>query len=93
LKAYLTARERPFGRTHSLVALVAQCSELDPAFEGLRQAATTLTPYAVTLRYPGDMPDVSHVEAVEALQLAEQVIDAVEQALAARQERGDDRSN
>jgi len=50
IKAYLTWREDPFERTHSLVALVSQSLQFDESFEALREAATELTPYAVTIR-------------------------------------------
>ncbi len=73
LKAYLTWRDKPFGRTHSLVALIAMCVPFDASFETLRSAATTLTPYAVALRYPGDMPELTEAEAQEALRLAREV--------------------
>lgn len=73
LKAYLAWHEQPFGKTHSLVALVARCLALDPDFEMLRRSATILTPYAVDSRYPGDLPELSVAEAQEALALAEDV--------------------
>ena len=77
LKAYLTWRDKPFERTHSLVALVAMCLPFDPCFETLRRAATALTPYAVALRYPGDLPELSEAEAQEALSLAREVWDFI----------------
>jgi len=70
LKAYLTWRDEPFEKTHSLVALVAQCLPFDTNFEALRAAATTLTPYAVASRYPGDIAELTEAEAREALTLA-----------------------
>ncbi|NOX62541.1 MAG: HEPN domain-containing protein [Chloroflexi bacterium] len=77
LKAYLTWRDEPFGRTHSLVALVANCLKYDRTFDALRFAATTLTPYAVALRYPGDLPDLTEKEAREALTLSQEIRDFV----------------
>jgi HEPN domain-containing protein len=77
LKAYLAWQEQPFEKTHSLVALVGMCLEFDSDFDSLRNAATTLTPFAVTIRYPGDMPDISAKEAREALHLARQIWDFV----------------
>ncbi|HHB90828.1 MAG TPA: HEPN domain-containing protein [Anaerolineae bacterium] len=77
LKAYLTWQEQPFGKTHSLVALVGQCMHFEQEFATLRQAATTLTPYAVASRYPGDLPELSEEEAREAVALARQVWDFV----------------
>jgi HEPN domain-containing protein len=73
LKAFLTWHEEPFEKTHSLVALVAKCVKFDESLQNLRQAATTLTPYAVAFRYPGDLPELTAEEANEAYQLALQV--------------------
>jgi HEPN domain-containing protein len=77
LKAYLTWRNEPFEKTHSLVALVGKCLPFDTAFQSLRTAATTLTPYAVTSRYPGDVAELTATEAKEALELARQVQELV----------------
>ena len=77
LKAYLTWRDEPFEKIHSLVALVAKCLPFDASFEELRTSATTLTPYAVALRYPGDMPQLTEGEAQEAVALAREVWDFV----------------
>lgn len=73
VKAYLTWRDEPFEKTHSLVALISKCLPFDPAFENLRIAATTLTPYAVTFRYPGELPELAMEEAKQAIKLAHQV--------------------
>ncbi len=67
LKAYLTWVDEPFQKTHSLVALVGLCLKSSPDFEGLRPAATMLTPYAISTRYPGDLPGISQQEAKNAL--------------------------
>jgi len=81
LKAYMTWRDEPFQKTHSLVALVAKCLPLDASFEELRTAATTLTPFAVASRYPGGLPELTEAEAQEALTLARQVWDFVSERL------------
>jgi len=73
IKAYLTWREDPFEKTHSLVALVSQSLRFDGSFEELRDAATELTPYAVTSRYPAELPELSYDEATESLHRARQV--------------------
>lgn len=77
LKAYLTWIEQPFEKTHSLVALVGLCLKVDADFSGLRTATTTLTPYAVTTRYPGDFPELSRKEAQEAISFAQHILDFV----------------
>ena len=48
LKAYLTWRDEPFEKTHSLVALVGKCLPFDTSFEALRAAD------ALTARYPAE---------------------------------------
>lgn len=73
LKAYLTWMDVPFEKTHSLVALVGLCLQIDSEFDTLRTAATTLTPFAVTTRYPGDLPEISLQDADEAVMLAKQI--------------------
>lgn len=70
LKAYLTWQDEVFEKTHSLVALVGMCLKFTLEFNELRTAAAVLTPYAVTTRYPGDLPEISKQEAGEALGLA-----------------------
>jgi HEPN domain-containing protein len=77
LKAYLAWQEQPFEKTHSLVALVGMCLKFSSDFDILRNAATTPTPFAVTTRYPGDLPDISAQEAKEAINLARQIWDFV----------------
>ncbi len=77
IKAYLAWREQPFGKTHSLVALIGQCLAFDEDFDQLREAATILTPYAVDVRYPGDILELSREEGEEALSLAVEVWDFV----------------
>jgi len=81
LKAYLTWQDEPFEKTHSLVALVSKCLPVEPSFESLRQAAITLTPYAVTFRYPGDLPELSAEEAEQAISLSRQVWEFVRKQL------------
>ena len=73
LKAYLTWQEQSFEKTHSLVALVAICLRFSNDFDELRDAATSLNPFAVITRYPGDLPGISAQEAREALDQARQI--------------------
>ena len=81
LKAYLTWHEQIFEKTHSLVALVGMCLQFNHNFDALRAAATTLTPFAVITRYPGDLPDISAQEAREALELGRQIWEFVQERL------------
>jgi HEPN domain-containing protein len=81
LKAYLTWQEEPFEKIHSLVALVGICLKFSDEFESLRAAAATLTPYAVTTRYPGDLPDISYQEAQEAYSFASVILEFIKSRL------------
>ena len=73
LKAYLTLHDTILPKTYSLVALIALCLEIDDEFEALRVAGTTLTPYAVASRYPGDVSNLSLADSQQALSLAQEV--------------------
>lgn len=73
IKAYLTWHNTVFPKTHSLVALVALCLQVEDDFHALRAAAVTLTPYAVASRYPGDVANLSLADAQQALALARHV--------------------
>jgi HEPN domain-containing protein len=77
LKAYLTWQEQPFEKTHSLVALVGMCLQFNRDFDVLRTAATSLTPFAMTTRYPGDLPDISAEDARDALEQARKICEFV----------------
>ncbi len=46
-------------------------------FDALRYAATMLTPFAITTRYPGDLPDISAQEARNTLDQANLIWDFV----------------
>ncbi|MFQ5421533.1 MAG: HEPN domain-containing protein [Anaerolineae bacterium] len=81
LKAFLTWKDIPFIKTHSLVALVAACLSVDPEFEQIREAAVTLTPYAVASRYPGDLAELTQTEAQTALVLANHIWNFVNERL------------
>ena len=51
LKAYLLAHGVDFPYTHDLARLLVLCETREPAFASLGPLASTLTPYATTLRY------------------------------------------
>jgi HEPN domain-containing protein len=81
LKGLLTWNDRPFPKTHDLVDLGQRCSEIDWTLAPLLQKAAFLTPYASTLRYPGDLPDPAPAEAGNALALARDVVEAIRSRL------------
>ena len=67
LKAFLVSRGKAVPRTHNLVALLDGAVELEPSIADLQEACSLLTPYAVDLRYPGDIGIVEPGEAEDAL--------------------------
>lgn len=71
LKAFLISRGATALRTHNLVALLDTAVELEPSIADLKEACSLLTPYAVDLRYPGDVGVVEHSEAENALSMME----------------------
>lgn len=57
LKAYLVHKIKDFPKIHQLDRLVNLCSQIDPAFEELKDEAEELSAFYVTTRYPGDYPE------------------------------------
>jgi HEPN domain-containing protein len=56
LKAFLTARNVEFLYRHDLAYLLDLCKDADPEFAVLEPEISGLTPYAVEVRYPADLP-------------------------------------
>lgn len=72
LKSWLIAREMEFPFVHDLGRLVALCAKLDPEFEHLRTIASSLTPFAVEMRYDaGFWP--AEADTLEALKAAREI--------------------
>ncbi|HLI28422.1 MAG TPA: HEPN domain-containing protein [Chloroflexota bacterium] len=77
LKAFLTAHERPFRRTHDLDELGREVEAIDPSLAAVVTPARDLTPYAWRFRYPGTPLAPTEEEARTALGLARAVYAAV----------------
>ncbi len=77
LKAFLVWQSVPFEKVHSLVYLMDLCEAKEPGFASWREEVENLSPYAVEIRYPGDVLEVSPEEARTALASAEAVWDFV----------------
>ena len=73
IKAWLTAEEIPFIKTHSLEILVRLCIPAAPGMRRFLPHAVELTPLATEFRYPGDVFEPSAEEAGRALRLAEEL--------------------
>jgi HEPN domain-containing protein len=56
LKAFLTAHKVPFRFRHDLGYLLDLCCEVEPECAALEPHIDGLTPYAVEVRYPADLP-------------------------------------
>ena len=71
LKAYLVWKAVPFEKVHSLSYLLDLCEVQGPGFGSLRDKTETLAPYAIEVRYPGGILEISLEEAQEAFATAE----------------------
>jgi len=81
LKAFLTAHDHPFPKTHNLEPLVEWSSSIDEEMTRLADAARILSPYAVRFRYPGGPMEPEIAEAQEAVRLAAEIVQAVQERL------------
>jgi HEPN domain-containing protein len=54
VKGYLLFHDVRFEKSHDIVLLVSQATDVDPSFSCLIEIASLLTPLAVEFRYPGD---------------------------------------
>lgn len=68
LKAYLVKNKNDITKTHDLVKLTTDCSKFNSGFLNWKNAALSLTAYAVDFRYPGET--ATKEEAYEAYKLA-----------------------
>jgi HEPN domain-containing protein len=80
LKAYLVFHAVDFPFTHSLRRLLDLCATAAAWADQLRDAEE-LSPYAATVRYPGEDLIVSGAEARRAVEIAERVREVVASAL------------
>ena len=70
LKAYLTHRDIPFKRTHSLTYLLDLLDEKEQMSDDLYSMAEELEGYAVEIRYPDDWQEPTQEEGREAYRIA-----------------------
>jgi HEPN domain-containing protein len=81
LKAFLTAYDIAFEKTHNLIALLALCTPFEPVFAHWEESAAMLTPYATEFRYPGELLEPERSEAEQALAAAEAFVQFIERLL------------
>ena len=82
LKAFLTARQISFHRTHDLADLGAQCAALDPSLDATVREAAELTDYASAFRYPDAPWEPDSTEATAALATATRLLAEIRRRLA-----------
>ena len=73
LKSFMVWKAVRFEKVHSLAYLADLCEVQDPKFASLRDQVESLAPFAVEIRYPGDVLEISPEEALDALTSAEEV--------------------
>ncbi len=83
LKAWLTAQEVVFPKTHSLEDLLVLCVPSVAAFAQFGGHCEELTPLAHEFRYPGDIAEPDTKQAARALTLAEEICTFSEEQMAA----------
>jgi HEPN domain-containing protein len=81
LKAFLTAHDSLFRKTHDLDELAIACGRIDPALEREVDPARELTTFAWKFRYPGEPVEPSREEAETFVSLARKVYEAVRSRL------------
>ncbi|HEV8080453.1 MAG TPA: HEPN domain-containing protein [Chitinophagaceae bacterium] len=77
LKAYLLYFDLDIIKTHDLSSLVNQLSTRDTKILDIINAASTLTPYAISVRYPDDFELISVEETKEAYSQAVAIKDYI----------------
>ncbi len=77
IKAVLVRHQIELQKTHDIALLRKLVAQADQALAENLAPADAVTPYGVEFRYPGDLDALSREQGVQALQLAEQVRDAV----------------
>lgn len=83
LKAFLVWQSAQFDKVHNLAYLVDLCVSQEPRFGSLREQTESLTPYAVAVRYPGELLDIGRAEAADALGSAQAIWNFVSSLLPA----------
>ena len=78
LKAFLVWRDQPFRRTHDLVELTRQCTDLEPALISALHGIGPLTRFAWEFRYPGESEAPSMDQARDWLVKVKELLQAVE---------------
>jgi HEPN domain-containing protein len=73
LKAFLVWSNLPFEKVHAMTYLIELCITQNQEFGSLREQAELLSPYAVEIRYPGDLLGIPEEDAEEAFAAAKAI--------------------
>jgi len=69
-KGFLALFGKETPKTHDLEELISICASIDPAFASLRDMASELTDYAITVRYPVMGEEIPVEDAKDAIKKA-----------------------
>jgi len=81
IKAFLVYKEISFEKVHSMSYLLDICEKQDSRFSEIRDKAEELAPYAVEVRYPGNLLEIPVAEAMESLRDMDIVIGFIRELL------------
>jgi len=81
MKAFLTAHDRPFHKTHDLDELASACEVIAPELREALDPARELSVFAWHFRYPGEIDVPEPGEAQSAIRTARRVFAAIEARL------------
>ena len=81
MKAFLTANDSPFRKTHDLEPLAAACIAFAPSLRAVLESASNLTPYAWQFRYPGEATEPTLDEAIDAFARARAAVTFIRECL------------
>lgn len=81
MKAFLTANDTIFRKTHDLDELASSCEKLNSSLKVTLDPARELTVFAWEFRYPGSDEAPPKDEAVDSLSIARKVVEAIRRLL------------
>ncbi len=81
MKAFLTAHDTPFRKTHDLDELASVCERIDASLKDALNPARDLTVFAWEFRYPGSDDPPPEAEAYDSLSLARAAVQAIRERL------------
>lgn len=77
LKAFLMYQGRDVSRTHDLVALLAQCAEVDRSLVTFEADCHKLTSFGVASRYPDDLFEPTEADTRQLVEAAQRIRTAI----------------